>query len=219
VLEVTCAGSEVVRRFDFGNVGSITYPLKESINELDGDNLIFTLKVIAKNNDDGTPGLLLGVSATTHIKGGDNESKQNKGILPVESKADLGSVPWKLDFRNDTVYLLLNKDIPQLANKFIHDFTFAALVYPAIIRDILRRVIDEIAPNDSENEEDEEYEEDNKEWIRNWKRFAKLYNDDDLPSRDEEDDVEQWIDNVVSNFCEQFKLKESLISVFLEKRD
>src|SRR5262249_5795404 len=46
VLEATCAGSSVIKRFEFGEVESIRAPQDRSLREIEGQNVFFALKVI-----------------------------------------------------------------------------------------------------------------------------------------------------------------------------
>ncbi|MDR2706434.1 MAG: hypothetical protein LBC02_11705 [Planctomycetaceae bacterium] len=212
ILEAMCAGSEVVQRFDFGTVGNIKPPVKNQLDEIEGDHVFFTVKVIKQRREttaDGETtdevGLLLGIAENLHpLSGDDGELEmEQKGILPTETKADLGNILWKLEFRDDAVYLLVNKELPEVADGFRNNPLFAALVYPAVIREILFRVVQENVNED----------EDEKQWIKNWKRFAKTYNSDELPSKDDnndDDEIRNWIEIIVDEFCKKFQLKETV---------
>lgn len=45
-LEATCAGSSVIRRFSFGEVGAIQPPTERELADVNGENVFFTLKVV-----------------------------------------------------------------------------------------------------------------------------------------------------------------------------
>lgn len=45
-LEAMCAGSYVIERFNCGIVGDLKPPRHVALNEIDGENVFFTLKVV-----------------------------------------------------------------------------------------------------------------------------------------------------------------------------
>jgi hypothetical protein len=122
-----------------------------------------------------------------------------RGILPVE-KSDLGNELWRLDFRTQDVFLLVNDRIPELADRVRFDASVFSLIYPSIIRQILVRALDE--------EIDEEEEAD--KWPILWIRFARRLHPEKLPPppSDDVEDRQDWVEEIVSAFCEEHSLKE-----------
>src|SRR5262245_5605835 len=62
-LEATCAGSTVIKRFSFGEVGDIKPPRNRALVDLDGENVFYTLKVIDRTERFGR---ILGIAE--HIR-------------------------------------------------------------------------------------------------------------------------------------------------------
>ncbi len=115
-------------------------------------------------------------------------------ILEVKFEDNLGSQPWSLALSAAaTPVLIVNK---RLGNKeYIRsDDSFFSLVYPAVVREVLTRiiVIDEC-----------EYDPDNDEWWQRWLYFVCSLPDVGLPPGGEDNDAKYfWIDGAVKAFCE-----------------
>jgi hypothetical protein len=122
-----------------------------------------------------------------------------RGILPVES-APLGQRLWRLDFREQDVFLLVNDSVEGLAEHMRSDPMMYSLVYPEVMRQILSRAFDYNI--DLEEPEDR--------WPYLWLSFARnLHPGRDIPpSPDDEEEKEDWIDQVISAFCQVHLLKD-----------
>jgi hypothetical protein len=132
------------------------------------------------------------------LKAGPKTATGRRGILPIE-KADLGHELWKLDFRTEDVFLLVNEKIPGLSERVRFDATIYTLIYPAIIREILRRALDE----QSDDEEDSE------RWPALWLRFGRrllLPEVREPPVSEDEEEREEWVADVVAAFCREHDL-------------
>lgn len=204
ILEATCAGSPVIERFEFGHVSNIQSPHDRRLKNVQGENIFFTLKVVDRTDEFGF-GRLLGIAE--HVrpdKAGKQTASGRRGILPLEL-VELGQELWKLDFRDHDVHLLVNKDVPELAERMRSDPLFYAAVYPNIVRHILTLAIAENA----------DLEEDDSRWPILWLRFAKnLHPNRTNPPKpeDSEEDRDEWIDEVVRAFCELHTFKEKYVS-------
>ncbi|MCH8148408.1 MAG: hypothetical protein IH987_10505 [Planctomycetes bacterium] len=197
VLEATCAGSNTISRFEFGTVGEPAPQKRRILQDLHGENVFFSLKVIDRSE---RLGRLLGLAEHIRpLKGGAKTATGRKGILPVE-KADLGDELWRLEFRVEDVFLLVNERIPDLADRVRFDAALYSLIYPSIIREVLYRAFDEQRDSD----------EDDERWPTLWLRFAhRLHPEQESPPEDEDDEVRQeWIGEVVSAFCRDHSLRE-----------
>lgn len=71
-LEATCAGSTVIERFAFGEVGRIQPPPSRVLTHLDGENVFFTLKVVDRKERFGR---IVGVAE--HIRPQRGEANRN----------------------------------------------------------------------------------------------------------------------------------------------
>jgi hypothetical protein len=199
-LEATSRGSTVIERFTFGEVGSIRPPKERLLKEVEGENIFFTLKVV-----DLTDRRLLGIAE--HIRperAGTQTAAGRRGILPVEP-AELGQELWQLQFGEQDVFLLVNKEVPGLVDRTRTDPVFFAAVYPAVVRTILARAI----------AENVDVEEDGDHWPILWLRFGKnLHPARENPpkSDDPKEDRDEWIDEVARAFCETHALKDKYLS-------
>ena len=201
-LEAACAGSTAVQRFDFGEVGDIQDPRKRELSEIEGENVFFSLKVVDRTERFGR---ILGIAENIRPKkAGKQTASGHRGILPIE-QVDLGHELWKLEFREHDVFLLVNRTVPGLIDRARSDPSFYAAIYPEIVRKILARAIDENADAD----------EDDDRWPVMWLRFGKGLHPARLaaPSSEDQDEIRQeWVDEVVSAFCEAHTLREKYIS-------
>lgn len=139
-LEAMCAGSSVVKRFDFGTVGQLQAPADLSLEEIEGANVFFSLKVVDIESD--RFGRIIGLAENIRpLRAGDLTVTGRQGILPIDS-ASLGQEVWKLDFHEHEVFLLVNDSIPGLRDRPKQDPLFFATVYPAVVRMVLTEALD-----------------------------------------------------------------------------
>lgn len=200
VLEATCAGSNVVSRFEWGTLGKLTPPERRELTNLHGENVFFSLKVIDRSERFGR---ILGLAENIRpLKGGKKTATGRRGILPVD-KADLGDELWRLEYRETDVFLLVNERIPGLADQVKFDAAVFALIYPNVIREILRRALDEQAEPDDEEER----------WPSLWLRFARHLHPEQeaAPTGSDDDSQQEWIADVVQAFCREHALREKFI--------
>jgi hypothetical protein len=201
-LEATCAGSTMVERFEFGDVSNVSPPRNRKIAELEGENLFFTLKIVDRSEQFGR---IVGIAE--HIRperAGKQTVTGRRGILPIEP-SDLGQQLWQLEFREHDVFLLVNKDAPGLIDRVHSDPLFYAAVYPAIVRRVLKEAI---AQNVEPDEQDDR-------WPVMWLRFGKnLHPEKEDPPRsdDPEEDVDNWVEQIVDNFCNSHSLRDKYVS-------
>lgn len=196
-LEATCAGSARVQRFDFGEVGHIRPPVDRALHQLEGENVFFTLKVVDRTEQFGR---ILGVAE--HIRpepSSDQPQAGRRGILPVQPWK-LGQQLWKVEFREFGPCLLVNKDVPGLADRVYSDPRLCATVFPAALRQCLQAALADNA----------DPEEDDDRWAVLWLRFGRgLHPDREPPPKpDEPEERDAWLDAVVEAFCERHELKD-----------
>ena len=197
VLEAACAGSNTIPRFSWGTVGNLVPEENRTLNGLVGENVFFTLKVIDRTEQFGR---ILGVAENIRpIKGGKKTATGRRGILPVES-TDLGDELFRVDFRNEDVYLMVNEKVADLKDRVRYDPFVYALVYPPVIRQILARALD--AQLDDEESTDS--------WAALWLKFGRnLHSEHSAPpAADEDEEQDEWIDDVVDQFCKSHGLLE-----------
>lgn len=199
-LEATCAGSNTIRRYSWGTVGQLMPPQDRALRDLHGENVFFSLKVIDRSERFGR---ILGLAENIRpLKAGPKTATGRRGILPVE-KADLGDELWKLDFRSEDVFLLVNQRIQGLSERVRFDAAIYTLIYPAIIREVLQRALNEQTDDD----------EDSERWPVLWLKFGRRLHPEGFqpPESEDEDEREEWIAEVVSAFCREHCLREKFI--------
>jgi hypothetical protein len=196
VLEAACAGSSTIPRFPWGTVGNLTAPDDRCLRGLAGEHVFFTLKVIDRTEKFGR---ILGIAENIRPRnGGRKTATGRKGILPVELSGDLGDELWQVRYTaGSDVFLLINDKTPQLKDQLRSDPFVYSLIYPVVIRQILAKALSDPADEDAPDA-----------WQTLWLNFAKqlhparsaVSNDDGVDEQDE------WIDEVVNQFCRQHDL-------------
>lgn len=184
-------------RFDFGTTGAITPPASEArlLTEFEGSNGVrFRVKVVDCTHDAQLLAEADGVLPLTP-----EEAEQNKlPLLPVRSE-DLGHEIWRIEFPEgvqDRPILLVNINAGD-HTAIVRSPAFMALAWPALLREILTRilVIDEHTELDDEDD-----------WHCQWLQYARRL----LPTHEappqEEEQREQWIDDVIDGFCNKLTL-------------
>jgi hypothetical protein len=192
---------ETRQRFFFGTVAHVTPPDSTSLDSVElTESIQFRVMVV---DEKGKHALLLG-EGTFRIAGEDPDEQDRKSLVSVLAR-DLGPLPWKVEFDEETRPMLcINRNIPNPIEKMRSDPVFQALVLPAAMREIFPRVIfsDDVDPDS--------------EVYRQWTAFALTFTDqspDDLDGEAQQD----WIDDVVHEFCVNFDLVDRLINVFKEE--
>lgn len=200
-LEAMCAGSPVIERFPCGDVGHPRMLREQTLGEIEGKNVFFTLKVVDRAERYGR---IEGIAENIRPESSRHESGARQAILPIEPK-DLGEEIWKLEFRGENVFLLVNSTVSGLVDRAHTDPLFFSLVYPAVIRGVLERAFKREGDLDDVDGEREGEE----LWARYWVRFGKsLHPDQTGPESRDAADVDDWIDEVVRAFSEKHRLKD-----------
>ena len=200
-LEATCAGSNVVQRFEFGTVANIAPVTPPKLTEIEGENVFFNLKVVDTSQRFGR---ILGLAENIRPeRAGAQTVAGRRGILPIE-EVDLHGEIWKLEFREHDVYLLVNKNIPGLVDRACADPAFYSLIYPEIVRRILTRAILENVDLDDSDDR----------WPVVWLRFARGIHPEFLapPESDPtQEEIDEWVDEVVGSFCNKHDLRTKFL--------
>lgn len=178
--------------FDFGNAADGAVARDLSLKELPyTDNLKFRVLVV-----DSEERILADADGITP-----EQEAEEKPILPVEFR-DIGRQVWKVEFVADegAPVLVLNSNIPNIENharspQLIMD------VYPAVIREVLKHMVFV--------EGIESPAEPSVSWHADWLEFSNilcpfLQIPDYLDPRNDSfnaDDVLEWIEGIVNEFC------------------
>lgn len=200
IIEATCAGSTNICRFGFGTAGKLEQPQDCLLNGLAGENVFFSLKVVDRTNKFGR---ILGLAENIRpIKAGKQTATGRRGILPIERVA-MGQELWRLDFKEQDVFLCVNKDVGDLSERFGFDPLFFTTLYPGIIRTILHRGIGEQPDIDSDDDR----------WPVLWLNFGRRIHSSHLdpPPADDLVQCEEWVEDVVEQFCRLHQLKQKYV--------
>ena len=189
----TYKGQYFYIRFPFGTIGDQKYPPNRTIMGLDDpEGLLFRVKVVDQTDINGKL-----IAAANRIIPTDitKEPSNRISILPVES-CDLGNVIWRLRYEGEEHPVLeITDKIDGFKERVRSDLEFQGLVFPEIVRQILRYIIVDQKMEHPSDDDDDGF------WGL-WLRFAC-----DLPgvlrppSEDESlASKEQWIESAVESF-------------------
>ena len=183
-------------RFDFGTAGKISAPRDTSLDAFGDDvmGLRFRVKVVAATPEK----TILGMSKSFRAE--NDEGGAADCILPLSRLPKENEDVWEVDFTEDGPTLAINA---KLEKQVVQKSYFVALVFPAVIREILSYAY-------IENNSDELGE-----WTNDWKNFALALGAEEFPKlsggEDKEKDDEvlrRWIDSAVQAFVKGKNLSD-----------
>jgi hypothetical protein len=196
-------------RFPFGSVQAMVNESSTTLSAFAGtDSYYFRVKVV----DDKEHARLYAVAdSVSPVRHDDDDA--GKSLLRVTTR-DLGPVPWELEYKvSDHPLLVINnqidagKSLPR-SNQF-----FQALVFPAIVEQILRHILLEDRYRPSAQPDDDDM------WKESWLEFAgTLPGNTRLPFEQEisDDDLGEWIEGARRSFCQELN---AIRKVRLELRE
>ncbi|MDA7615169.1 hypothetical protein N8574_01865 [Akkermansiaceae bacterium] len=198
-VKVKAYYKETSQTFNWGEVSNLVPPSNRSLDEIGSiESLKFQVLVI----DPKSKGLLLGLGDNFVPSESNQEAVNKSSIISLKAGTNLGQLAWKLEIDADNLpKLLINKNIPEASHKLKYDPLFRALIYPAVMREILTFYIwDEI--------QDGEYAE-------KWIQFAGNFTESDVNDCQDSYEKLDWIEEVVSEFSERKKYTNGLIAELL----
>jgi len=194
-------------REKIGTINNIKLPYYVSLNDISyRENLSFRIIVVDPNE--------LKILASTSIIKHTTSNINEDALLPLKYE-DLGKVIWKIDYKSyDKPIILINNKIPGIDKTAVSDPVFIMNVYPAVLRQILQRIIFVEMVNPKE--------ELSPDWRGQWLKFALCLNkSENMPEKFIDDDIcddnikekwYEWIEDVVTKFCNSRKEWDSYIS-------
>lgn len=201
VIEAMRARTSSFDRMEAGRVKEITAKASPVFTAplpafADPEGILFTLKVVS-----AADGRVLaeaeGVRPDTERAEAGRES-----LLKVKS-VDLAETPWKLEIDSSyQTFLVVNNRLPGGEALIERDPLARALVVPAALRSVLRRLALDEDFRDSE-------------WGQAWAKWAGRYSPSPMPDDDDEgahERAEQWAEEVVSSFCRDIKMASTLVA-------
>lgn len=179
-------------RFPFGTVVRPAVPDDSTLTEITPRPLPkFRLKVVDQTNNHG---LLLGV-ADKLVPLRPEEDPANKQSLLAVNFCDLGDRIWNLDLTDDWPVLELNNRVEGLGEVARSGESFLALVFPEIVRKILREIVLEQKVTDPDF--------DDADWMALWLRYVCALRGVGNPPDGDSDAAADWIEDAVQAFCRE----------------
>lgn len=200
-VEAYRGASALWKRFDFGRYGTIQPPSDRSLDEFGvPEGILFRVKVSAAGDD--ALGRLLAEADAIRPRLPDEQDGHGQPLIQHVAADDIGDELWRVtDFDGSLPLLKVNSRVPMGVDQFLRDPQHRAAVMPAVMRQVLTRIL--ILDRDAWDEEDEG------SWQVRWLNFAaRLPGVGQRPDADEEngrlrnaDELDRWVDHAVEAFA------------------
>lgn len=191
------------KRFDFGKVGAITPPADRSLDEFRvPEGILFRVRITA-TDDDGVGRLVAEADGLRPQLPGD-EPQAVQPLIQHMAADDIGEEVWRLDFSGEMPLLKINSRIGLGVEQFLMDARHRAVFAPAVMREILTRVL--LVEKFSGDEEDD------MDWRQRWLRFATRMSGSDPTKAEAASEIqitEDWINEAVEGFAKQIAARSS----------
>ncbi len=188
-------------RFDFGIIGRVWPPPDRRLAAFEShEGILFRVKITSSSDRHG---VLLAEGDRIRPRLQEEEETNRIPLLTVVPDSDLGQQIFCVSFEGDRTELHINKSLGDW-HALARDPVFMALAYPEALRAILVRILYIEKHSDIEDMED---------WKSQWLRFATLLSSvGSVPSWEDEQNCDDWIDSVVTAFTKQHKTMDRFTS-------
>ena len=184
------------QRYGFGTVGGRKIPANRSLSNFSESAMpLFRVKVVDKANSHGR---ILASVDKVRAENIDDMPADSQSLLYVEYD-DLGNKIWQLDLDGDWPILKLNQHVEEISLVASSDNRFLSLVYPEVLRQILKRIIIEDEHTDPECDDD---------WPSLWLQLACTLPGIPMPPQMSKPEQNLWIEKAVESFCSNFDMLE-----------
>ena len=187
-------------RFSFGTLETPEIPQDRHLYDFESpENVLFRVRVTSTSESQG---MLLAEADKIRPKMPGDIEGDSIPLLPVGPDSGLGDQIYSLSIE-DQPRLLINDKVGDW-RALARDRSFGALVFPAVLREVLVRILHV-----------EEYfaRGDYSDWKAQWLEFAHDQPGvSDLPEEPSSDQCDDWIDDVVDAFCRG----KMVLSVFIK---
>lgn len=183
-------------RFPFGTVAALQPPSDRELREFDSpDGILFRVKVTQAHDEH----ILLAAADRIPLALPADEEADSESLLEFVP-AELGDEMWQVELDAEP-RLLVNKSAVPDCRQLALSPVFVALVYPAVLRQILASILIDHGHRDTDDDAD---------WRSKWLRFAILLPgvDPELPEKDADEEALRWADDAVLSFARQLSLRE-----------
>lgn len=162
-VEAYRGASALWKRFDFGRYGTDKAPDDCSLDEFGvPEGILFRVKVSAAGDD--ALGRLLADADAIRPRLPDEQDAHGQPLIESMPSNAIGDEPWRLDFSDQMPRLLINDRVPMGWQEFARDPRHRCLFAPAVMRQILTRIL--IVEQDIGEEDNPD------DWRQRWLRFA-----------------------------------------------
>jgi hypothetical protein len=183
-------------RFDFGKVGAMRLPENCFLRDFDSaEGILFRVKVVTNTEPHG---LLLAEADQIRPYKPSDEDESRIPLLPVVPDESLANEIWRLEFDDQQTLLKVNLELGNW-RAVARDPGFVALVYPAVFRAILLRILVQEGYRDTDDMDD---------WRARWLRFAvALPGVSEPPAENDDAKLDEWIDSAAFAFCRHHNIR------------
>jgi len=184
------------QRYDFGTLGDVKIPADRRLrNFSESARPLFRVKVVDRA---ASQGRILAAVDKIRPASVDDISAGSQSLLFVEYD-DLGSMVWQLDLDGDWPVLRLNRRGEEIGLAASSDYRFLSLVYPEVLRQILRRIVIEDQHTDPHCDDD---------WPSLWLQMACRLPGMTAPPPASKPDQHAWVEKAVESFCADCRMLE-----------
>lgn len=180
-------------RESFGPVGELVSPKIFNLTpEFDShEGVLFRVRVTSSINPKGQS-----LAEADRISLEEGSAKNREALLPVKGTDNIPGI-WDVDFAEEKPILEISRNVGDWKG-FAKNPEFISLVFPAILKEILTRIL----------VIEDHFESDGDDWCSKWLLFAKNLVGD-IPTAEEDlGKTIEWIDHTVDVFCQKQKIKE-----------
>jgi hypothetical protein len=191
-------------RFAFGRIGALLPPADRRLSQFDSaEGVRFRVKVVPESDAHK----LLAEADAIPLLMPDEGTGDREPLLPVKP-AQLDGEVFRLDYSGDWPILLIHREAGAYSD-IGRSLPFVSLVYPAVFREIMTRLLLVDKHFDDSSEDD---------WRSKWLRFAtSLPGSNELPAESaSEDDVTDWIDGAVAAFARRVQAVPRFLEFWTE---
>lgn len=191
-------------RFGFGTVGQIHPPQNRRLADVASANVLFRLKVVDRAAEVGR---ILAKADGIHPQAPGSPPTQKLPILHVDF-LDLGQEVWRLRFEDAIPVLEVNEIIDDIRDIVRADSRFFSLVWPAVVREVLTKIVvlDQHEPVD-----------DSEDWRDFWLRYVRMFYSQQPPDCQSDMDTKLgWIESAITAFCQWKRVRETFVQSLQE---
>jgi len=173
----------------------------------DPDTILFRVKIVDERERHGR---IIAVADRIHALSPETTESDRVSLLHIRLDDNMGDSIWRVDFTTDWPELHLNKRIEDIKATVRNDFHFLSLVFPAVVRDVLREIIKEQEITDPYH--------DDEDWQALWLRF--MVNLPGVPAEiPEGTEADPWIETAVGAFCAYHRTLEKYQAGIADRRE